>query len=54
MRPMFLWCDRNNLQFTGHWMDHERPFPWITPADANLYAYEHVPGIDLWKARISG
>jgi hypothetical protein len=47
MRPMFLWCDRNNLQFTGHWMEHEWPFPWITPADANLYAYEHAPGIDM-------
>lgn len=47
MRPMFEWCDRNNLQFTGHWMEHEWPYPWITPADANLYAYEHVPGIDL-------
>ena len=47
MRPMFQWCDRNNLQFTGHWMEHEWPQPWITPADANLYAYEHVPGIDM-------
>jgi len=47
MRPMFEWCDRNNLQFTGHWMEHEWPYPWITPADANLYAYEHVPGIDM-------
>lgn len=47
MRPMFLWCDRNRLQFTGHWMEHEWPFPWITPADANLYAYQHLPGIDM-------
>ncbi len=47
MRPMFLWCDRNKVQFTGHWMEHEWPAPWITPADASLYAYEHVPGIDL-------
>lgn len=46
-RPMFLWCDRNNLQFTGHWMEHEWPYPWITPADASFYAYEHVPGIDM-------
>ncbi len=46
-RPIFQWCDRNNLQFTGHWMEHEWPYPWITPADASLYAYEHVPGIDM-------
>ena len=47
MRPMFQWCDRNNLQFTGHWMEHRWPDPWITPADASLYAFEHVPGIDM-------
>lgn len=47
MRPMFLWCDRNNLQWTGHWMEHEWPYPWITPADGSLYAYQHVPGIDM-------
>ncbi|MBI5086141.1 MAG: hypothetical protein HZB13_16275, partial [Acidobacteria bacterium] len=47
MRPMFEWCDRNGLQFTGHWMEHEWPAPWITPDDASLYAYEHVPGIDM-------
>lgn len=47
MRPMFEWNDRNRLQFTGHWMEHEWPAPWITPADASLYAYQHVPGIDM-------
>ncbi len=47
MRPMFLWCDRNNLQWTGHWMEHEWPYPWITPDDASLYAYQHAPGIDM-------
>jgi hypothetical protein len=46
-RPMFQWCDRNGLQFTGHYMEHEWPAPWITPADASLYAYEHAPGIDM-------
>ncbi len=47
MRPMFEWCDRNGLEFTGHWMEHEWPYPWISPADGSLYAFEHVPGIDL-------
>ncbi|MBS1877317.1 MAG: hypothetical protein JSU00_29165 [Acidobacteria bacterium] len=46
-RPMFQWCDRNNLRFTGHWMEHSWPEPWISPADASLYAYEHAPGIDM-------
>ncbi len=47
MSPMFRWCDRNNVQFTGHWMEHSWPDPLISPADASLYAYEHVPGIDM-------
>jgi hypothetical protein len=47
MQPMFAWCDKNQLQFTGHWMEHEWPYPWITPDDASLYAFEHVPGIDM-------
>jgi hypothetical protein len=47
IKPLYLWCDRNGLQFTGHWMEHEWPAPWITPDDASLYAYEHVPGIDM-------
>lgn len=51
-RPIFQWCDRNNLQFTGHWMEHEWPAPWITPADASLYAYEHVPGIDMLEGSV--
>lgn len=46
-RPVFQWCDRNNLRFTGHWMEHTWPEPWISPADASLYAYEHAPGIDM-------
>jgi len=47
MRPMFLWCDRHNLQWTGHWMEHEWPYPWITPGDGSLYVYQHMPGIDM-------
>ena len=46
-RPIFQWCDRNNLRFTGHWMEHTWPEPWISPDDASLYAYEHAPGIDM-------
>jgi hypothetical protein len=46
-RPIYQWCDRNNLRFTGHWMEHTWPEPWISPDDASLYAYEHAPGIDM-------
>ena len=46
-QPLFEWCDRNGLQFTGHFMEHEWPYPWISPDDASLYAYQHMPGIDM-------
>ena len=46
-QPIFEWCDRNNLQFTGHFMEHEWPYPWISPDDASLAAYMHMPGIDM-------
>ena len=46
-RPIFQWCDRNNLRFTGHPMEHEWPYPWITPANGSMHAYEHAPGIDM-------
>jgi hypothetical protein len=47
LRPLFEWCDRNGLQLTGHFMEHEWPYPWISPADASLAAYLHMPGIDM-------
>lgn len=46
-RPIFEWCDRNGLQFTGHWYEHEWPYPWRSPDDASFYAFEHMPGIDM-------
>ena len=45
--PIHDWCDRHHLQFTGHWMEHEWPYPWVSPDDASFYAFEHMPGIDM-------
>jgi hypothetical protein len=47
LSPIFQWCERNNIQFTGHFMEHEWPYPWITPDDASLYPFLHMPGIDM-------
>lgn len=47
MRPMFEWCDRNGIQFTGHFMEQDWPYPWISPADASLHVFQHAPGIDM-------
>ena len=41
------WCDRNNLQWTGHWWEHLWPYPWSTPSDMSYYAFQHTPGIDM-------
>ncbi len=45
--PIFSWCDRNQLQWTGHWWEHLWPYPWATPADMSFYAFQHAPGIDM-------
>ena len=47
MRPVFEWCDRNGVQFTGHFMEQDWPYPWRSPADASLHVFQHVPGIDM-------
>ncbi|MEJ5367707.1 MAG: glycosyl hydrolase [Bryobacteraceae bacterium] len=47
MRPMFEWCDRHGVQFTGHFMEQDWPFPWRSPADASLHVFQHAPGIDM-------
>jgi hypothetical protein len=51
VRPLFQWCDQNNIEFTGHWLEHEWPFPFLSPADASLFAYMHVPGIDMLRSQ---
>ncbi|MCX7605039.1 MAG: glycosyl hydrolase, partial [Bryobacteraceae bacterium] len=47
MRPVFEWCDRHGIQFTGHFMEQDWPYPWRSPADASLHVFQHVPGIDM-------
>ena len=53
-QPMFAWCDRNRLQWTGHWWEHLWPEPWSTPSDMSMNAFEHVPGIDLLAFQTDG
>lgn len=51
--PIYEWCDQAGVHFTGHWWEHVWPEPFITPADASMYAYEHIPGIDvLWTPKL--
>lgn len=46
-RPYFNYCQKNNLQLTGHYWEHDWPRPRLVPDNMALYAYAHIPGIDI-------
>ena len=46
-KPYFEYCQRNGLELTGHYLEHEWPHLLVTPDFMALEAWEHRPGIDL-------
>ena len=46
-KPYYAYCEDNNLQFTGHYWDHEWPNPNPSPDNMAMAAYAHMPGIDI-------
>ncbi len=46
-KPYYAWCTDNNLALTGHYWEHEWPFPRVVPDSLAMAAYAHVPGIDI-------
>ena len=46
-KPYYAACADNNLQFTGHYWDHEWPNPRNSPDNMAMSAYAHMPGIDI-------
>jgi hypothetical protein len=52
-KPYSEYCAANNLQMTGHYLEHEWPAPNYTSDFLALLAYSHMPGIDClmnqWK-----
>lgn len=46
-KPYYSYCTDNNLIFTGHYWEHEWPVPRISPDNLAMYAYAHMPGIDI-------
>jgi hypothetical protein len=46
-RNVYEWCERNNLQFTGHFWEHTFPSPLHTGSTMPNYEYLHIPGIDM-------
>lgn len=46
-KPYYAYCTDNNLQFTGHYWEHEWPIPRNSPDSLAMAAYAHMPGIDI-------
>jgi hypothetical protein len=53
-KPYYDYCAANNLWLTGHYLEHEWPFPSFTPDYLAMDAWAHMPGIDClmnqWEA----
>ncbi len=45
-RPNFEYCKRNNLEWTGHYWDHEWPNCLGVPDNMSMYAWHQRPAID--------
>jgi hypothetical protein len=45
-KPYFEYCAKNNLQFTGHYWEHEWPVFHRVPDSMAMSAWQQLPGID--------
>jgi hypothetical protein len=45
--PYYAYATENKLIFTGHYWEHEWPRPRVSPDNLAMYAYAHMPGIDM-------
>lgn len=45
-RPYGQWCEKNGLEFTGHYWEHEWPNALMVPDNMALYAWHQRPAID--------
>lgn len=52
LRPVSAWCSAHHIAWTGHFVEHNWPFPWgrTSPAVMSLYEYMHWPAIDILRA----
>jgi hypothetical protein len=46
-KPYYEYCARNNIEFTGHYWEHEWPNPKIGPDNMAMSAWQQRPGIDI-------
>lgn len=50
-KPYFNYCETNNLQFTGHYWDHDWPDCAGVPDNMAMYAWHQLPAIDCLMNR---
>ncbi len=46
-KPYYEYCEKNNLEFTGHYFEHEWPNSARGPDNMAMSAWMHRPGIDI-------
>lgn len=46
-KPCYEYCDERGLQFTGHYWEHAWPEIVYGPDNMAMYAWQHMPGIDM-------
>jgi hypothetical protein len=46
-KPYSEYCEANNLQFTGHYWEHDWPRPRLVQDTMAVDSYSHMPGIDV-------
>mgnify|MGYP005835369203 CR=1 FL=1 len=46
-KPWYRYAESKNLKWTGHYWEHEWPNPANGPDNMAMYAWHHVPSIDM-------
>lgn len=46
-KPCYAYCEERGLQFTGHYWEHAWPEMVYGPDNMAMYAWQHMPGIDM-------
>ncbi|WP_179215879.1 glycosyl hydrolase [Paenibacillus sp. MY03] len=52
LRPISEWCKEHGVAWTGHFVEHNWPYPWgrSSPAVMSLYEYMQWPAIDILRS----
>jgi hypothetical protein len=54
LQPIYAWCAKHGIAWTGHYLEHNWPYPWgrTSPAVMSLYEYMQWPGIDMLRSNL--